>query len=98
LNARKVRNNFRRHFGANGGSCHARGNCRTAGGRDDQDLEAAEFALYAVERMRDRPAADAVRMVYMAEPDRDIERGKFVGGLNGRVFGFLQVRQQYTAG
>ena len=41
-----------------------------------RDLEAAEFALYAVERMRCRGAADAVRMVYMECPFEDIARGE----------------------
>lgn len=40
------------------------------------DLEAAEFALHAVEAMRCSAAADAVRMVYMVNPDDEIKRGE----------------------
>lgn len=40
------------------------------------DLEAAEWALEAVEKMRGSAAAKAVRAVYMIMPDRPLERGE----------------------
>ncbi|MGN0791334.1 MAG: hypothetical protein ACI4NL_00630 [Christensenellales bacterium] len=40
------------------------------------DLEAAEFALEALEKMRGRAAVKAVRAVYMIMPDQPIKRGE----------------------
>ena len=41
-----------------------------------KDLEAAEWALITLEKMRGRHAAMAVRAVYMLTPERELKRGE----------------------
>jgi len=41
-----------------------------------KDMDAVEFALEALEKLRGRAAIKAIQMVYLKDPNRDIQKGE----------------------